>query len=449
MDPGLGEPDMVRMRSAMRMGMLAALALMLTIHGSSAGPSINQTLDETSAPVAWVELTGEGQQVRVVAASGQCPEVDLDGRATSMIRRVAEQDGFPGAVCQATVPAGTRTATLGGRNLPLMTAPPRRILIFGDSGCRIKSSLVQDCNNSADWPFPEVARRAAAFKPDLVIHVGDYYYRESPCPAGRAGCAGSPYGDTWASWRADFFDPGRPLLQVAPFVFARGNHETCARGGVGWTRLLDAGGDGVHCPQTAAAFPVDLGGLDLYVVDSSSADDRFPTAEGVARVTGQLEALGADLARKPGWIVTHRPVWAVTPVARLGPIGPAEISLNKTLQAGLRGRDLSAVSMIVSGHVHHFAAYDFGPTRPAQLVAGTGGDAAEASDMMRPRHSSRTIDGLTARRLTFQRFGFFMLERNGDHWDGVFRDLNDQVVATCRLAGRDLTCRSDTPESGG
>ena len=38
------------------------------------------------------------------------------------------------------------------------------------------------------------SRLAAAQKPDLVIHVGDYYYRETPCPAGEAKCAGSPFG---------------------------------------------------------------------------------------------------------------------------------------------------------------------------------------------------------------------------------------------------------------
>ncbi|HEY2658610.1 MAG TPA: metallophosphoesterase [Caulobacteraceae bacterium] len=428
--------------AAMRMAMLVALALVLTVQSSAAGPSINQADDaRQSAPIAWIELTGAGQQVRAVAESSRCPEVTIDGRDTAMTVRAAPATDFPAASCQLSIPAGARHADIGGRALPLMTAPPKRILIFGDTGCRIKGDQIQDCNNTASWPFPEVARRAAALKPDLVIHVGDYYYREDACPAGRAGCAGSPHGDTWASWRADFFDPAQPLLAVAPVVFARGNHESCARGGQGWTRLLDAGDEGAACPATAAAFKVDIGGLNLYVVDSAESDDRAAPARDVARITQQLDAFGPALAHQPGWIVTHRPVWAVTPFARLGSIGPAEISLNKTLQAAVRGRDLSDVSMIVSGHVHQFAAYDWGSERPAQLVAGTGGDAAEESDLTRPRSAQRSIDGLTARRLTFQRFGFFMLERDGADWTGTFRDLDNQVVATCRLAARDLTCR--------
>lgn len=427
----------------MRMAMLAVLALALSIGGSSAGPSINQSDTAGSGPVAWVELTGSGQQIRVVADGPTCPNVVVDGRSLVMTRRAAPSDAFPAPVCQVAAPVGARQASLAGQRLPLLAGPPRRILIFGDSGCRLRGDEVQDCNNLDAWPFPAVARRAAAMKPDLVIHVGDYYYRETPCPPGRAGCAGSPWGDAWATWRADFFDPARPLLQAAPFVFARGNHETCGRGGQGWMRLLDASDPGATCPPTDPAFKVDLGGLNLYLVDSAEADDRGAPPDGVARITRQLDALGPDLARQPGWIVTHRPIWAVTPIARLGPIGPAEISLNQTLQAAARGRDLSAVRMIVSGHVHHFASYAFGPDRPAQLVAGTGGDAAEDADLRRPRSSSRTIDGLPARRLTFQRFGYFMLERDaqGDGWSGVFRDLDDKPVANCRLTARDLTCR--------
>jgi hypothetical protein len=427
----------------MRIAVLVVLALALTIGGSSAGPSVTPSAAVSPSPLAWVELTAAGQQIRAVADGAGCPDVVIDGRALAMSPRAAPDAAFPAVVCQLNVPTGAREASLSGRRLPLLNAPPRRILIFGDSGCRLRGEEIQDCNNIDAWPFPEVARRAAAMKPDLVIHVGDYYYRETGCPPGRAGCAGSPSGDSWPTWRADFFDPARPLLAAAPFVFTRGNHEVCARGGEGWARLLDAADNGGVCPATDPAFKIDIGGLNLYMIDSAEAEDRKATPADVERITGQLNTLASSLARAPGWIVTHRPVWAVVPVARLGPIGPVEVALDKTLQHAVRGHDLSAVSMIVSGHVHHFASYDFGPQRPAQLVVGTGGDTGEDADLRRPRSSPVTIDGMTARRLTFLRFGYFMLDRDatGDGWSGLFRDMNDKPVATCRLSARDLICK--------
>ena len=97
-------------------------------------------------------------------------------------------------------------------------ADAQRILVLGDTGCRIKGETVQACNDPAQWPFPQVAAQAAKLKPDLVIHVGDYLYREFGCPAGDARCAGSPSGDNWTTWAADFFTPGKVASRAAPWV---------------------------------------------------------------------------------------------------------------------------------------------------------------------------------------------------------------------------------------
>jgi hypothetical protein len=97
----------------------------------------------------------------------------------------------------------------------------------------------QACNDPEAWTFAEVARAAAAAHPDLVLHVGDYHYRENACPEGHAGCAGSPWAYGWDAWDADFFTPAAPLLAAAPWVMVRGNHEECARAGQGWWLLLD------------------------------------------------------------------------------------------------------------------------------------------------------------------------------------------------------------------
>ena len=50
----------------------------------------------------------------------------------------------------------------------------------------------------------------------LIIHVGDYLYRESACPPRDSGCARSPHGDDWPTWKADFFAPAAPALLAAP-----------------------------------------------------------------------------------------------------------------------------------------------------------------------------------------------------------------------------------------
>ncbi len=285
-----------------------------------------------------------------------------------------------------------------------------------------------------------MARIAAARKPDLVIHVGDYYYRETPCPAGRAGCAGSPHGDNWASWEAEFFAPAEPLLAASPWVFVRGNHESCSRGGGGWFRLLDATSPAQACPAQSAPFKVDLGGLNLYILDSADTDDAHAPPAAVSAFSGQLDALKGDLAHGRGWIVTHRPIWGLAPVKSLGPLGPLEVPINATEQVAVRGHDLDGVEMIVSGHIHHFASFAFGPSRPAQLIAGTGGDVGDDADTPALRSHQVEIDGQSAQNLSFERYGYLLLERHGADWIGAFRDLDDKVIATCRLHARNLIC---------
>lgn len=393
---------------------------------------------------AWVEqVGGTTAEVRTVVAGETCPVARVDGAALPLARRAGPEPGFPTSVCVARTPPGARWAEVDGVRLKLPRREVRRILILGDTGCRLKGSNIQDCNDARAWPFPSIARLAAARRPDLIIHLGDYYYRETACPAGEAGCAGSPHGDAEASWDADFLQPAAPLLAAAPWVFVRGNHESCARGAHGWFRMFDAGPQPLACPASAAPFTVALNGLSLHVLDSADDDDRLPSPREVAAFQGQWDALArAPEAGGPSWILTHRPIWALVPALKLGPLGIVDVAINATEQQALRGRSLDGVEMVVSGHIHHFASYDFGGVRPAQLVVGTGGDIGEKADSPRARAGTVEIDGLSAERYTFYRFGYLLLERDRSGWTGAFHDLDDRVVATCRAQGRALRCRS-------
>jgi hypothetical protein len=399
--------------------------------------------DARAAPAAaWVQLTQGGSDVRAVVASGPCPSSRVDGRVLPLTLRSPADDRFP-AVCSAALPPDARALELEGLTLDAPRLPVRRIIVIADTGCRIKGRLVQACNDPNAWPFAEVARRAAARHPDLIIHVGDYYYRESPCPAADRRCQGSPAGDRWPAWAADFFEPARPLLLAAPWIFVRGNHESCARGGVGWFRLLDAGPTVKTCPAEASAWRTDIGDLRLGIVDSADAEDISTPPDRVKAFAAQLNALQPGLAREPGWLLVHRPIWGLTPVVRLGPLGAVSAPLNATEQAAVKGQDLTGVRLILSGHIHHFSAYDFGGGRPAQLVVGTGGDVGPPADSPAITRDRVWLDRMAAVHFEFDRFGYVVLDRTGqggDDWQGVFYDAHDRPVATCALRTRSLVC---------
>jgi hypothetical protein len=41
-----------------------------------------------------------------------------------------------------------------------------------------------------------------------------------------------------------------------------------------------------------------------------------------------------------------------------------------------------------------------------------------------------------------ERFGFFVMERNGDGWDGTLYANDKSVLARCQISGRTLDCHS-------
>ena len=389
----------------------------------------------SAAPVAWVEMIVGGAQARVITDAASCPKVLVDGRSRTMTERAGPSPEFANRVCAADLPRGARRVRVDGVALPVVKARPARIVILGDSGCRLKGLIVQHCNDPSGWPFARVSALAAAQKPDLVIHVGDYYYREKACPPGEAACAGSPFGDQWPTWKAEVFDPAAPLLAAAPWVFVRGNHEDCHRGAKGWFRQFDAAPSPKTCPAQSDTFAVDLGGVRLFVVDSNDTEDLTAPADLVAAFDKRL-----DGARGSGnaWIVTHRPLWDSL---RIGGLLTDSV-VNATERAAVKGRDLAGVRMILSGHVHNFTSLSFGPKRPAQLIVGTGGDELSQNDTPPPVTGNPDIDGMKSDVFTMGRFGYFLFERRGADWVGAFHDLSDKVAAVCRLHERNLTCHA-------
>ena len=409
---------------------ILALAILLFI------PAVAHAADS-----AWVQAVAGGYEARVVTGAGSCPVLHTDKVDSPMsVRAVATAD-FP-MVCSAPIAGGTKAANAGGTTLPVPVAQPRRILVLGDTGCRLKGSVLQACNDPAKWPFPEVAAAAASFKPDLVIHLGDYLYRESACPVGNLGCAGSPWGDNWASWQADFYTPAAPLLAVAPIVTVRGNHEDCKRAGPGWTRLQGprAFNAAAPCAKHEALYTLDLGGLTLAVLDDAVSDETDLDRDAAQVYADEIDGLSKLPA--PVWFVHHRPTWA----AMSGPLG-IPIGGNLTLiEAGqiAQGHGEPAVphsvSLMLSGHIHTFESINFNQDVPPQIVAGNGGDDL----MVTPRnlrgaqfvgHSGVTVaDGLSV-----GGFGFLLMTRADDGWT---IDLFDP---TARPKGQ---CHFTAPQNG-
>ena len=438
-------------------------------HGDGEGPVVQ---------AAWVQYSVHGWQVRALTRAGACPSLEWDGADLPLQERAPPEriaprgDArapstpavFTARSCEIAVPAGASRLRVAQFGLPVPHAELQRIVLMGDSGCRMKDAdaAFQDCHDAQAWPFATVNAMAATMHPDLVIHVGDLHYRESPCPAGNAGCAGSPWGYGEDVWMADFFAPAAPLLASAPWVIARGNHEACSRAGLGWFHFLAPSdfSPGLSCRSSADddeadfthpyAVPLDAR-TQLIVFDSAamSAKPYAHDAPAFLRYSTLMDEVAALARAKPHSIfVSHHPALAFGGSAG-GKAKPGTAGLISVLQAHDPARLYPpGIDLVVNGHVHMFQALDFSSGHPAEILTGNGGSQMEGHvDADSAFRTSVAPGAVLAHFETQPGFGFATLTRVDQAWELQEWTPGGQLLRRCMIRGRQLDCNQDAPRS--
>lgn len=449
-----------------RRGLIAGLAVLLAA-------CVTEPAQPPGPGQAWVQAVGDGAwQVRTITSAGECPSLRWrDGRVPMSTRAApgavparahgvqpdSQASVFSARSCEAAWPAGAAEVQVGAQRLVRPQAELRHLVLIGDTGCRMKQSenAFQDCLDPQRWPFPAIARAAAARRPDLVVHVGDIHYRESPCPPGRAGCAGSPWGYGADAWQADLFQPAAPLLAAAPWVFVRGNHESCGRAGVGWHRYVDAtpwaaarscedpaqDSMGDFSEPFAVALSADT---QLIVFDSSFAAGRAYASDSPVsrRYAEQLRRVaGLAAARPHNFFLNHHPVLGYAGSDN-GAVKPGNAALWSVMVAAHPARLYAdGVDVVMNGHVHLFEALGFASAHPATLVLGNSGSQMEGHVAPAAALASQPAPGAQlASFATQDGFGYATLDRVGEGWQLTEWDLADRAVATCHIFGSRLQC---------
>ena len=432
-------------------------------------------------PEAVFTVQAEGQRVLVRALTRDivCPAIAWDDQATQpMSVRVgpatvpvrgdsAQQDSKPAVFdvlsCEATWPQGVRRARVADRDVPAPASAIQRIVIIADTGCRMKASenAFQPCNDPVKWPFAKVAQSAAALKPDLVLHIGDIHYRESPCPQGNTGCAGSLWGYGYDAWQADFFTPASPLLAAAPWIFVRGNHETCFRAGQGWFRFIDTqawreqrscndpalDADADYSMPYAVPLAVDT---QLIVFDSSRTNGKpfASTDTAYGKYLQQLKTVAELTQQKTNsFFMSHHPLLAVAPVKKQSQFKPAGNEGLQSVFAALYPQRLfpDGVTVAMHGHVHLFESISFKSAHPVSLVMGNSGSANEGlvPEVLPPGaklYEGAEVDDYAAR----SDYGFATLDRlaanAGGGWMLTEYTVDGQAVIQCKIVGAKSRC---------
>ncbi|HEX6036521.1 metallophosphoesterase [Longimicrobium sp.] len=412
------------------LGVLAALAVF-------AGTAAAQ-----QAPLYyWVQAGAGGQWLLRTVYDGAtaCP-------APATVRWRPGGD-FPVLVCQQTL--GSAPVQLPGMARPV-SAPSRvqRVVVIGDTGCRAQE---QNCADITSWPFARVAAGAFGADGDLSVHVGDYIYRER-CSAQ----VPQPCGDNWPTWVADWFRPVGELLSASPWVFARGNHEDCTRGGRGWFIFFDPRDlPATGCSPTTAPYAVPVQGVGTLLILDSSCAPWYSTgcwstggSNPVNDSTQAIPAYATELAAltqlaqgaDPAWQVTHTPVWARDQG------NEADSAGSYILQGALRrvspgGGLPPQVKLSLFGHIHLWEGLDFAAPRTPLLVLGNGG-TSEVSGIT-PAAPGTRIDGVPVEGFWMTAaFGYTVLQASGAGWTATLVPVPGTGSGmTCTVGDAQMACR--------
>lgn len=460
------------------------VTLTLTVSDGDTSPTCADNLQvkvtcDNPPPQAysWVELGSGGTTLaRVVTPDATCPSITVDGAAQPMSVRVAagtiaartssatpvKPSAFPVTTCEFTIPSSAHTASVLGHDLALPKANPQKIVIIGDTGCRLKTGNPwQACSDSTQWPFQRIADAAAATHPDLVLHVGDYHYRENACPPDQTGCQGSPWSYGFDAWEADLFRPAETLMKAAPWVVVRGNHEECLRAGQGWFRFLDtrpysadhscdlAANDSIANYNDPYAVPL---GTDtqFIVFDSAKAGATAlnPMNATDAPIFNTYQAQfqkAAALAANPNvfsiW-TNHHPILAYAPIAGAQPAGGIASLLSVMSASWPTSYYPPGIGLAIHGHVHDFQAVDFSTAQPPAFVSGMGGDNLDAvlPDPF-PLSVLPAAGAMPDMIAHDNQFGFMTMERTGSTWTYKAYRIDGSVMTSCTINGSDkLSC---------
>jgi predicted phosphodiesterase len=390
----------------------------------------------TPSGQAWIQYGPRGAEIRAATQAVACPKAQVDGKDLALTLRAAPDAAYPIRLCQAGLPSNPapKNISVFGQALPLPKDNPRTIVIVGDTGCRMKGTTMQACNDPLEWPFKQMAQAIAQKKPDLIIHVGDYHYREAACPEEDGGCSGSPWGDNLATWQADFLSPAAPALRAAPWVFVRGNHETCTRGGKGWSRFFDphAFNNVLGCNGDGAPWSIRLKGLTLGVIDNASIAEGAVDPESVTQVRQALAEFGRQAKETPLWVLMHRPVRSAST-----PRGS-----NSTLAEAFDQAPPPALRHVIAGHEHNLQLIRWQDGSAAQLIVGHGGsslyDNVPAS-LNGIRVAGKIIGEGQSR---VGDFGFIVLTQQATGWQLSNHDRFGQALSPRCLMTATLNCET-------
>jgi hypothetical protein len=337
---------------------------------------------------------------------------------------------------------------------------PKKIILVGDTGCRLKESKggtvsYQNCDNLQEWPWPVVATEMAKENADLIVHLGDYHYREE-CNSSTPLCEKlkATVGYHWRAWEEDFFRPVAMASLSAPWLFVRGNHEDCKRAHEGFLTLMTGKNfnlkDGSGCKERLPVEFYEFENVTLINWDNSAMNDKGQWSDDFTQsIFNQLIEIKSKVYSHPEKnfiLLAHKPLFAFVPLQEEYIVVNEQLLniWNKIVMP-------NNLSIIASGHIHNFQLAKSAKL-PLQIVSGHGATSLD------PFTLTSTIDSTVAKLKSIpaakeigfdffttttnaQHFGYVVMEEQKDaSWKIIAKNVFDKNKVECTSGVSKLNC---------
>jgi predicted phosphodiesterase len=322
----------------------------------------------------WIEYIRDNKiSARAITVSAICPKIKVNGKYHDMMLRSEIEDielKQKVKVCEYDVTLANNVA-INEKNLKLPAKKINSFIVIGDTGCESsvfdENHRAQNCLDQDAWPFHKVAQSVAKENPDMVIHLGDYAYKNK-------------YNNNedqkknelmqWFFFKNEFFQPAKTLLETVPMIFIRGNHEVCSLMGKGWFAFLDPG-KFQECVDHTPTYKLNLDDLNFLVFDSSGSKN-------ITGETYKQEFINIEKSLdKPHWMLIHHPVIMMP---KLSDAKFFEKVHSPEISKAFSSDITKQISLVISGHYHVAAYLERKVDKLKQLVLGNGGTKIHSSE---------------------------------------------------------------------
>ncbi len=226
----------------------------------------------------------------------------------------------------------------------------------------------------------------------------------------------------WFFFKEEFFKPAEVLLDLAPMIYIRGNHESCTKMGIAWQLFFSPQKYQNECVEKSPAYKINFSNLNFLIMDTAKiAIGQNYSKEKLDQLKQEFMEAKKQL-NGPDWLLTHRPIIGVNK------LNEQEIFprfLNFFMLSEAFGNDLTiSFPLAISGHLHTSAYLQRDKDKFNQFIVGNSG-----ATLLKANNKIYNYKGSTKHGIVGIDYGYMIFEKYDNYWKVISYNLESKEIS--------------------